>query len=48
MTVYMVAQVPHAWYSSPEYAKALAFRQAAVQRRLFFAQGTDELPAAGA
>ena len=38
----------HAWYSSPEYAKALAFRQVAVQRRLFFVQGVDELPAAGA
>jgi len=38
----------HAWYSSPEYAKALAFRHVAVQRRLFFAQGTDELPAASA
>ena len=38
----------HAWYSSPEYAKALAFRQVAVQRRLFFVQGVDELPAPGA
>jgi uncharacterized protein (DUF1330 family) len=32
----------HAWYSSPEYAKALAFRQGAVHRRLFFVHGTDE------
>ena len=32
----------HAWYDSPEYAKALAFRQVAVRRRLFFVNGTDE------
>jgi uncharacterized protein (DUF1330 family) len=38
----------HAWYSSPEYAEALAFRQSAVHRRLFFVQGTDEPPVAGA
>ena len=31
----------HAWYRSPEYAEALAFRKVAVQRRLFFVQGTD-------
>src|SRR5580693_7797745 len=29
----------HAWYRSPEYAEALAFRKVAVQRRLFFVQG---------
>jgi uncharacterized protein (DUF1330 family) len=38
----------HAWYSSPEYAKALAFRKVAVLRRLFFVQGTDGPPAASA
>ena len=32
----------HAWYTSPEYAKALAFRRVAVHRRLFFVPGTDE------
>ena len=32
----------HAWYNSPEYAKALAFRRVAVRRRLFFVNGTDE------
>jgi uncharacterized protein (DUF1330 family) len=37
----------HAWYNSPEYAKALAFRQDAVQRRLFFVNGTDEPQTAG-
>jgi uncharacterized protein (DUF1330 family) len=37
----------HGWYNSPEYGKALAFRQGAVQRRLFFVRGTDEPPAAG-
>src|ERR1700753_4229341 len=31
-----------AWYASPEYAKALVFRQDAVRRRLFFAPGLDE------
>jgi hypothetical protein len=36
----------HAWYDSPEYAKALAFRKVAVPRRLFFVQGADRLPAA--
>ena len=35
----------HAWYNSPEYAKALAFRQSAVHRRLFFVNGTDETQA---
>jgi uncharacterized protein (DUF1330 family) len=38
----------HAWYDSPEYAKTLAFRHRAVHRRLFFVNGTDEPPAAGA
>ena len=37
----------HAWYNSPEYAKALAFRQVAVHGRLFFAPGTDEPAADG-
>jgi uncharacterized protein (DUF1330 family) len=36
----------HGWYSSPEYAKALAFRRVAVHRRLFFVNGTDEPQAA--
>jgi uncharacterized protein (DUF1330 family) len=36
----------HAWYTSPEYAKALAYRRVAVLRRLFFVPGTDEPPAA--
>jgi uncharacterized protein (DUF1330 family) len=38
----------HAWYSSPEYAKALAFRHGAVHRLLFFVPGTDEPQAVGA
>jgi uncharacterized protein (DUF1330 family) len=29
----------HEWYSSPEYAPALAIRQTAVKRRLLFVQG---------
>jgi uncharacterized protein (DUF1330 family) len=37
----------HAWYTSPEYAEALAYRRGAVRRRLFFVPGTDEPPAAG-
>jgi uncharacterized protein (DUF1330 family) len=32
----------HAWYASPEYAEALAYRQGAVLRRLFLVRGTDE------
>jgi uncharacterized protein (DUF1330 family) len=32
----------HAWYTSPEYAKALVYRKGAVLRRLFFVPGTDE------
>jgi uncharacterized protein (DUF1330 family) len=36
----------HAWYNSPEYANALAFRQRAVHRRLFFVPGADEPQAA--
>jgi uncharacterized protein (DUF1330 family) len=31
-----------AWYASPEYAEAFAFRAAAVKRRLIFAAGVDE------
>jgi uncharacterized protein (DUF1330 family) len=31
-----------AWYSSPGYAKALAYRKGAVRRRLFFVSGLDE------
>jgi uncharacterized protein (DUF1330 family) len=31
-----------AWYASPEYAQAFAFRAVAVKRRLIFAAGVDE------
>ena len=31
-----------AWYESPEYAEALAFRAAAVNRRMIFAAGVEE------
>lgn len=57
MTVYMVqvniVEFPslaqaHAWYTSPEYAKALVYRKGAVLRRLFFVPGTDELATAEA
>jgi uncharacterized protein (DUF1330 family) len=30
------------WYASPEYAEALAFRAAAVKRRMIFVTGVDE------
>ena len=29
----------HEWYRSPEYAKALEFRDAALERRLMFVEG---------
>jgi len=29
----------HAWYNSPEYAKAVAIRKTAVNRLLFFVHG---------
>ena len=32
----------HAWYTSPGYAQALAYRKGAVRRRLFFVPGPDE------
>ncbi len=32
----------HKWYHSPEYAKALAVRKTAVNRRLLFVQGVDQ------
>lgn len=32
----------HEWYSSPEYAKALKFRDAALVRRLLFVEGLPE------
>jgi len=43
----IVAEFPnldslHTWYRSPEYAKALACRKAAVRRRLLFVRGVDE------
>jgi uncharacterized protein (DUF1330 family) len=30
------------WYASPDYAKAFAFRAAAVKRRMIFVAGVDE------
>lgn len=36
------ADAVHAWYASPEYAKALAYRHQAVRRRLLFVDGVDE------
>jgi uncharacterized protein (DUF1330 family) len=47
MVAFPSMEQAHAWYNSPEYAKALAFRQGAVHRRLFFVHGTDEPQAAG-
>ena len=43
----IVAEFPsmdalQAWYASPEYAEALAFRAAAVKRRMIFAAGIDD------
>lgn len=43
----IVAQFPSmkalkAWYASPEYAEAFAFRAAAVRRRMIFVAGIDE------
>jgi uncharacterized protein (DUF1330 family) len=43
----IVAEFPsmdalQAWYASPEYAEAFAFRAAAVKRRLIFVAGVDE------
>jgi len=32
----------HRWYSSPEYAKALAVRRTALHRRLLFVDGLPE------
>ncbi|HEY0815637.1 MAG TPA: DUF1330 domain-containing protein [Pseudonocardia sp.] len=42
----IVAEFPtnlaiHAWYKSSDYAKALAYRQLAVRRRLLFVDGVD-------
>jgi uncharacterized protein (DUF1330 family) len=34
-------EVAHTWYDSPEYAEALAFRDAALNRRLLFVEGAD-------
>lgn len=31
----------HAWYASPEYAVAFAYRAAAVRRRLLFVDGVE-------
>lgn len=43
----IVAEFPnlktlHAWYRSPSYAEAFAFRATAVRRRLIFAAGIDD------
>jgi uncharacterized protein (DUF1330 family) len=35
-------KLAQAWYASPGYAKALAYRVGAVHRRLFFVPGLDE------
>jgi uncharacterized protein (DUF1330 family) len=32
----------HRWYDSPEYAEALKYRAAALDRRLLFVEGTAE------
>ena len=32
----------HEWYTSKEYAKALEFRDTALNRRLFFAEGLED------
>jgi uncharacterized protein (DUF1330 family) len=42
----IVAEFPsseaiHAWYASPEYAEAFAYRHRAVRRRLLFADGVE-------
>jgi uncharacterized protein (DUF1330 family) len=37
-------KVLKAWYASPEYAKAFAFRAAAVKRRMIFVAGVDQPP----
>jgi uncharacterized protein (DUF1330 family) len=42
MVAFPSTEQAHAWYNSPEYAKALAFRRGAVHRRLFSVGGTDE------
>jgi uncharacterized protein (DUF1330 family) len=42
MVAFPSMEQAHAWYDSPEYAKALAFRKIAVHRRLFFVHGADE------
>jgi uncharacterized protein (DUF1330 family) len=48
MVAFPSLEQARAWYTSPEYARALAFRQVAVHRRLFFVRGPDEPQAAGA
>jgi uncharacterized protein (DUF1330 family) len=42
MVEFPTMEQARAWYNSPEYAKALAIRETAVKRRLFFVRGTDE------
>lgn len=48
----IVAEFPdlealHAWYGSPEYAEAFAFRHTAVRRRMIFVEGFDDDAASG-
>lgn len=38
------AAAARAWYSSPQYAKALALRDAALTRNLLLVEGADEEP----
>lgn len=33
----------HEWYASPEYARALEFRRGALDRRLLFAGGVEDV-----
>ena len=39
MVEFPTMEQAHAWYNSPEYAKALAIRKTAVNRLLFFVHG---------
>ena len=44
MVAFPSIEQARAWYSSPEYAEALSFRNGAVHRRLFFVPGVGEPP----
>ncbi len=48
MVAFPSLEAAHAWYTSPLYAEALAYRRVAVHRRLFFVPGLEETPEAGA